>query len=365
MLEVVHRMGRKLAGCAGRLGFVAACSALAACAVVSSEVLAPGSTAGNQRGAVTYALPTGLADITLFVKNDAAEYRLFVSELYVADPNKRFVMDYKPLPNYQDDITIKVRSNLLLESIRTDTEDKTGEIIVALAKAARELRFQSAPVGDDFKKVANIKIDPTEPAQVARAAAFLSSKVRTSSQARYAASCTDAAARKTRLCRTYARYGSAGSPDIVELVVEPPAALDAQAVAADCSVGLCYRVKEPYIVKHTIDGVRQATIVQLPNKSPLIELDVSRAFFVKKVQTINFDSNGFLTSASFDKKSELKAIASLPLQVVTAISSTLPIRYTIQERQNSLAEAQLASLDASEALARAREETSPPTGEPN
>lgn len=364
MLEVVRRMGRKLAGCAGRLGFVAACSALAACAVVSSEVLAPGSTAGNQRGAVTYALPTGLADITLFVKNDAAEYRLSVTELYVADPNKRFVMDYKPLPNYQDDITIKVRSNLLLESVRTDTEDKTGDIIVALAKAARELRFQSAPIGDDFKKVANIKIDPTEPVQVARAAAFLSRKVRTSAQARHAASCTDAAAKKTPLCRTYARYGK-GGPDIVEIVVEPPAALDAHAVAADCSVGLCYRVKEPYIVKHSVDGVRQATILQLPNKSPLVELDVSRAFFVKKVQTINFDSNGFLTSASFDKKSELKAIASLPLQVVTAISSTLPIRYTIQERQNSLAEAQLASLDASEALARAREETSPPTGEPN
>ncbi len=334
---------------------MAVCTTLGACTVVSSDTFEALSKDGVQATGVTYALPMGLVDVTLFVNQETAEYRVGFREFFVPDPVRRYVLRYHPLPNYKDTVEIKVSSRSLLESVNSTTEDETDNIVVELAKLARSVGgFQAAPVpNNNFVKLANITIDPTEPDAVVKAGAFLSARAQVFAKSKIGIGCTGENA-KTMACRRFIRYGQ--NSNLVELAVDYPAAIGVTTVVPNCSAGLCYRVKEPYIVKYIIDGVRGAQIVYLPNKAPVVEIDITRAFFVQKIQNIEFDGNGFLKTATVNKLSELQAVAALPIAVITAINEALPLRLNIQNQQVDLAQKRLAELDAREAVADARKD---------
>mgnify|MGYP007067078489 FL=1 len=140
---------------------------------------------------------------------------------------------------------------------------------------------------------------------------------------------------------------------MIRLAVDEPPPADTQ-VAADCTVGLCYRVKEPFLVRSLVDGIPSSEIVYLPNKVPLIEIDVRRAILVQKIQKIDFDANGFLKSAYVKKDSELLAASKVPLAIMTAISSALPLRLTIQQKQVELAQKRVAEAQAKRQLMETR-----------
>jgi hypothetical protein len=331
---------------------LAACSALAACAVVTSETLETLSKNGAEPTGVSYALPMGLVDITLFVKETTAEYRIDIKEVFIADPTRRYVMRYQPLPNYKDSVEIVVSSNSLLSKVHVTTKDETGAIVVALAKLADNL-FQSAPVPSGFDKLANVTIDATDPNRVKHAAVYLSEQARSNATRKYSISCSGVAA-TAEACRRYrqiARIGCSGPADTqeqcrpynpIEITVDHPARIGVTEAATHCSAGLCYRVKEPYVLRYAIDEVRGAKIINLPNRAPVIELDITRAFLVSKIQEIDFDKDGFLKSALVKKDSEVLALSALPINVITAISEKLPVRLTIQQKQVELAQQQLA-----------------------
>lgn len=332
--------------------------ALGACSVVTSESLnGPLNTLPEAHG-VYYALPMGLIDITLSVEPDLGHFRLdFGVEKYVADPRQRFVMQYKPLPNYSDIVEIKVNNRSLISSVDATTEDQTGNIIVELAKIFHGFGgLQSAPVPNGYVAISTVTIDASDTAKLAEAAEFLNRRARVFAQAKREVACNglteeQITAEIHRACALYTRL-MRPKLRLVKLGVEAPPPIQVTK-PADCTVGLCYRVKEPYIIRYAVDGAPGTQLVYLPNKAPLIELDVRRALLVQKIQKIVFDNNGFLQSASVKKDSELLAASMIPLNILTAVSTALPIRLTIQQKQVEAAQKQLALVEAQQSLAEA------------
>lgn len=338
----IRRAARRL----GRLGTAAAALALGACTVVSSNALHDVARTSGDVSGIHYALPMALVDISLYVHPRRAEFHIEVGpEHYVADPRQRYLLRYHPLPNYEDKIEIEVSSSSIISKVWSTTEDKTDEIVVDLAKAARSLlpRFQSGKWGDGALKLATVTIDPADPERVAHAAGYLNSRISVYADAAERTACRGR--RDTTLCETYGRLRDP-KRRAISLKSEPPEAAGPTGPPADCTVGICYRIKEPYVISYTVDGVRGASIVYAPNRAPLVELDVRRALFVQKIQKIDFDKDGFLKSAYVKKDSEVLAVAQLPISVLTAVSQALPLRLTIQQRQVSLAERRLAELEA-------------------
>jgi hypothetical protein len=336
----------------------AASYALGACAVVSSDALDHVEGSGEERTGVYYALPMGLVDVSLVANPDSGEFRLVYSDVkYIADPNQRYLMRYRPLPNYKDDVDLEVNDKAFLSKVWATTEDKTDEIIVEVAKIFRGFgAFQTGEVPDGFIiTLSTITIDPSERGKLHAAAEFLSDRA-SAFVKRAVAACAGAT---TSVCQRYARLNARNS-GLVDLDVIPPQPI-VNAPIPDCSSGLCYRVKEPYVITQTVDGVRRAQIMYLPNKAPLVGIDITRALFVSKIQKIDFDTNGFLKSAYLEKGSELEAVSALPISIITAISETMPIRLKVQQKQADLAEARAAEIDAKRKLADVQQPGSIPS----
>jgi len=129
-----------------------------------------------------------------------------------------------------------------------------------------------------------------------------------------------------------------------------------------CSKGLCYRPLETYAISYGLGSSRAySDIIALPNRSPLIEIDVTRAFMVQKVTEITFDDNGLLSKVSINKKSELLAVANLPNAIATA-AITVPkdlftLRSAAVSSQTTLANDQASLINAQAALRKARGES--------
>ena len=125
---------------------------------------------------------------------------------------------------------------------------------------------------------------------------------------------------------------------------------------ADCTIGVCYRPKEPWRIIYSLGEGDETTIAELPNKADIVAIDIRRAFFIQKVQGITFD-NGFLTTLSIDKKSELVELAKLPVEIVKAISIGIQARVAITTQEKNLAQEQANLLKEKAKLEEARRST--------
>ncbi len=129
-----------------------------------------------------------------------------------------------------------------------------------------------------------------------------------------------------------------------------------QATKTDCSVGICYRAKEPWRIDYALEnahGLKEGNgtrIVELPNKSDLVALDIRRAFLVEKVSHFEFDANGFLTKAYVKKPSELLALSELPLNIMDAVLEGFSLRFNILSEQKNVAEREIELLKAKKKL---------------
>ena len=127
------------------------------------------------------------------------------------------------------------------------------------------------------------------------------------------------------------------------------ATVASQRPQADCTIGVCYRPKEPYRIEYSLGGGRDSLIAQLPNAAEVVAIDIRRAFLVQKLQDIRFDNNGFLSSLKIEKGSELLAASLIPVNVLTAIGEGLQARINITSHEKDLTESETA-------LAKARAE---------
>src|SRR3546814_55084 len=85
------------------------------------------------------------------------------------------------------------------------------------------------------------------------------------------------------------------------------------APASKCKVGICYRPEEPFDLVLFVDKAEyDRTSLLLPTKAKLVEIPVTRAAFVEKTTTIDFEE-GTLEQVDISKPSEVLEIVPLPV----------------------------------------------------
>ena len=111
--------------------------------------------------------------------------------------------------------------------------------------------------------------------------------------------------------------------------------------------GIFYRPPMPYEIRLR-DGAGDVVTrtVLLPNRSPVLHLDLDKNTFSSSVSSVVF-TNGFISSYALAKPSSALAIASLPVTLINGITSSLTnliqLKLNLATGQNSLNQAMLTS----------------------
>lgn len=124
--------------------------------------------------------------------------------------------------------------------------------------------------------------------------------------------------------------------------------------------GIFYRPLLPYKVSiSTYDRPKKewevfnAYVIQTENISPLISVDISRSYFVKRETTLMFNT-GVLTSTEVKKPSEVLGLVKIPLEIATAIvgipQQLLQFRIDYSSKQTSLLQNQKKLIEAQQNL---------------
>lgn len=272
---------------------------------------------------------------------------------FIADERHTYLLQYKSNPLATDtvDLTIDPKTNLL-QTVNATAEDKTSQIIVELAKAAAMIA-QAAAEGEIV--IFERKIDPDDDTAVAALVRDMNMVAKGHATLMYENNCTS---RRTdnkisgntdSKCKSY-RALIAG-PNI-SFVVRKPMPLSTE--HADCSVGVCYRVPAPYGIEFVFNGqYTYGTVVNLPNNRPALVLPLDRSAFVRRVNNVEFE-NGMLKKVHIEKPSEGLEVASLPVNVMTAvftsISNLVQAKIDISDKEKGLAQSQAALLQAQKDL---------------
>jgi hypothetical protein len=389
------------------LAGVLLCAAAAGCTAVSSDSPAIIAKEGGPLEGVAYSLPLYVMDFVLSVNPDTAQFTVKPSEPRpIASPHHRYYLRYHPLPNYDDTINVTVTPQGLLKSVSSNTTDKSGEIILNLVKSVSAFgpAFEAAAAAPSEVQLAKLTIDPANEDARKRlveslnkiAAHFAESQIKKDVEGKEAKICagqppkdkaeSEAEAGKyfpdihnKSLCDEYTRIakpveiekckkyvpgevevpcpkGTKAEKNFIGITLKklPGAVTQISAKAPDCSAGLCYRPPLPYKMDINVDGSKTRSIVLLPNEAPLVAIDIERAFFVNKVQTVEFDTNGMLKTMTVTKESELYALSSFPLQVVSAIAESLRLRVSVLDQQIANADSTRELIEAKADLEKQR-----------
>ena len=313
---------------------------------------------------LSYALPKAVIRGKLVVdpSNAAFVLCLLSKPVATADAGQQYYMPFNNNKFSADQYTIlKDETTGRLTSINVTTIDRTNEFAVNLAKSAaavsRALRKQEgaqlsssmcSPSQADLVVLATFDIDPANHADntstmgavnhvmlhFARMKSNNCRRIGTPARGKAKGDTYDdqnACDEYRRIAKTYSRH----NPPIRMQWQLPPAA--PHAPKPDCSVGFCYRHTLPHTVQLVMAGnsVHSYTY-QLPNASPIIAMDITRAITVTKTTAIDFGELGQITKIVVQKGnkdgangSEAEGVALLPFNVVNAyfgaLSSTAEI----------------------------------------
>ena len=264
-------------------------------------------------GGIQYSLPKASIKVKLSEKNEVLRVTMEQPTLG-ADPEHTYLLRYKTSPFASDKFDIEVDSNTgLLKKIDMTADDKTGDIIVEIAKAVVAESSET-----DGETVLDERIvDPTN---------------------------------KSELDTVSKAFNAIGlektgkNPEIVLFSKNPTVA---NSPKADCSIGVCYRQTMPYIVGFSFGKtIHYETQVNLPNNAPAIPISLDRTLFVSRKNTLEFE-NGILKKGSLEKPSEGLEVAKLPITVMKGILSA-PAE--IFNQQKALNEAQGSLIDSEKTL---------------
>ncbi len=131
-------------------------------------------------------------------------------------------------------------------------------------------------------------------------------------------------------------------------------------------IGLFYRRELPYIVKlfstdksSNSKSLKLAKLVTMPNRSLLAQVPFKSGFMVKNEHDVSFE-NGMLTSSKTIQPSEALAVSQLPLNVVRGIigsmSEIIKLRFDFTQEQKNLTSEQALLLEKLVELEKAIEE---------
>ncbi|WP_421981438.1 hypothetical protein [Roseibium sp.] len=258
---------------------------------------------------VAYHLPKSIVSLNVALDKDGKVTIGKATEKRVADPNAHYRLNLKQLPTANDQFTLAVGADGLLNSAKITNEDKTADIISSAAslfsEAAKSFltnRQDGARPSPTFS--VDLVFDPDDPRQVAYSADQLSAA---SAGNFYLALKTiegDFLYRQNRPIpgRRLSKTGENVS------------------VARRCEGSFCFRTMRPIIVEIKTKGrtlVSRQT-VDVVNTKQVSSFDVRRAACVKKVTDLTFE-DGVLTKADITKPSEILGCISIPATILKAI----------------------------------------------
>ena len=251
-----------------------------------------------------------------------------VTPVEIADRSRSYSLSYDPNIASHDRVCMGVSDKGLLQYVEGAAEDKTGDIIVSLAKLAGRLArpgaFATTVAIDDYKKnyflvkTITLDIDPLDRTHW--------------HQVNHA---------------MYAAFGSIARKHSFKVEDADQLMRDAREPDTCPLNSVCYRSRVP--VRFTLgtgSGATSSLYKEVINRRVTGHIDVSRALLVEKITRLNF-SSGVLTGVNIRKPSEGLALAKLPLTVLDAITTSAlaaPGSFVGQIGSGGLASAQATSL---------------------
>lgn len=316
---------------------------LAACTAMSSVPL---RTNNNTTG-ITYNLPKFLYHTKVVVSYAGGpagaepphddEHRvvdvLIDPPTAVPDTNHRYLLKFKHSILSEDDYTATTDASGLLVGITSITDDKSLEILKKIAELVKEIAKLSVQVEAVPGLVFEGDIDPS-PNGVGQA----------------------------KLIEILGKYKATIKFDPVTKVAQDANAKITPAVA-DCSVGICYRPLDEFLVTMTLPQQGISVFKQMhlfaPNSASMVAVAIDRAAFVKRETRMTF-VNGALTELKDKTPSEVLALVTAPIEIVKTVASIpkdiLTLRTERVNDESGLLRAEAAKIRAEADLIKALQE---------
>lgn len=339
---------------------IVAATSLVGCAIISSKSITDQEAA---KGGVAYMLPKAYLPVTVSEQNGAFSLSVGTPK-YAGDPTQVYVASYLAGRTADDEFTIEVDpATGLLTSINAKADDKLAEIVTKLAKGAAAFAAPGLESGQAGAAVILYQeIDPSQ--SLDHLNAMLRNAVMDYAGKKFVTEgCRNLKAEdvaKLPICNSYADM-SVGY-HYVQLQIDPPAQPSSKIIKPDCTIGVCYRIPQPfaihaYVIRNENAVGSSSAVALLPNNSPAISVDISRTVFVTQNNTLSFQ-NGMLKKREVTKASELNAAASLPLDILKVITAgtaeAFGLRETVIDAEKSLTDSATELAGAQKNLADAR-----------
>ncbi|TRC77339.1 hypothetical protein FJV83_27320 [Mesorhizobium sp. WSM4307] len=275
-------------------GFAGFLLCLSACSAVQSYKVGGDEIEHTQQRAGTYYLPKHLLDVKIFGEGKAEN--VTVDPIAVQDSALALETGLSLSGLSDDKITVTFDKTGLLASVSATLTDRTGDILVELAKIAAH--FRAAPA--DKPLLQEVAFDPFD-----SVAAKKSNDILKGSK-----SCVEVELRPgvwSPGCDLLSLGKSTGSP--IQLYRLPKSVMP----------GIYYRRAASRMVHVVLNG---KTVMLVPrdfaNDEPIYRIDINRSAFVTRSTEIKFE-DGALISVMVDKPSEVLAAVKLPLAIVSAV----------------------------------------------
>lgn len=301
-----------------------------------------------------YFLPKGkvILNVKLTTENELSVS--LKQTVYEPDPRHFYLLNYEGSSGAHDKVTVTL-TNQLLDKITVDSDEKSDEIIVKLVELGKEVAkigaaFPAAEAKDVSAQAfdVDVAIDPTSQADEDWFNSHFKGIVRL----------------------------DVSKPDVSKFAAsqtqsDPSSTSNEAIYDTTCNASLCFRPALPYKLELFTDTTKskssphpQPTVLasftaMLPNEAPVLGLDVTRAAFVKKVTTVDFD-NGVFKEIAIDKPSSTLAFVEIPLSIAKAILSVpaeiVQLKIDTTKSAKDLHDARTAELEARQKLIEAQED---------
>jgi hypothetical protein len=295
---------------------------------------------------ISYSLPRANIGMRVLAVAPNAQIMVCVRDaIAVSDPGQQYFMQFQNNPFSADKFTVK-RNELLgtLEEIDIKAQDQFDQFVINLGKSAGALsapRFQSSltdacssPPANTYE-LGDIEFDPVDHEAVRRSRDLVNSVVMTFIEERVR-DCgrrgKDAPAFLPHACREYQRMHKQfeRTRDPILMKWDLPK-IPRNVATPRCEQGFCYRHTLPHTLHLSIgnSSVYSHTF-QIPNSSPIVSLDLTRAIAVTKTTKITFGRMGEIkqidvqkgrgdpTTGAVTDGAEAVELALLPQAVINA-----------------------------------------------
>lgn len=324
---------------------------MSGCAIVTSHKPIPTAAPSG----MLYHLPKAVLPVELVSRGGALELRVQPSR-QVADPQHRYLLKHPTNVFASDNVKVEWdTSGLLLSKLTMDRAEETLNVLKEVAKGTAIGRAEAAAAAGEVILAAG-DFDPDLGASEgtnARLMNDLHAALRRNLD-QWATQC----ARKDLKpedkpdpvnCAMADQLSPrlANKESVLQISAAPMGGAPVEgAVVADCTVGLCYRGQQPFVLGLEVkDLFSRRTVLMLPNKSPAIALALDGAPFVKTEHTVEFLANGSLKSVETKRPSSALQAVSWPLDVykavLTATSELITLRIGAKDKEVALAQKEL------------------------